>query len=261
MDKSGAETMPTTTESPPAPSAFPRESVRRGRNRDHERRRVRRVEHGETSLSAQRRVGGVAIAKTHTGTRAGTCLAPTWRSSGTVGAAATDPTRSQSQAEQQPPRGGPALLPFVPSGRLVGFTRDDRIQAIGEARWSHAAAPNRSVQSRGSARGGLALGRCRASTEDDRTGYCCRAAGQRHENSPGPVQRVAGLGAASAQTAQQAPQWPAGIKRYEPTARRGQRDGDGGSAGRGACRGPAVNGAASATRLESVSDEARRLEH
>jgi hypothetical protein len=50
MDKSGAETMPTTTEPPPAPSAFPRENVRRGRNRDHKRRHVRRVEHGETSL-------------------------------------------------------------------------------------------------------------------------------------------------------------------------------------------------------------------
>src|SRR5829696_7653603 len=134
MDKSGAETMPTTTESPPAPSAFPRESVRRGRNRDHERRRVRRVEHGETSLSAQRRVGGVAIAKTHTGTRAGTCLAPTWRSSGTVGAAATDPTRSQSQAEQQPPRGGPALLPFVRGERLTPELGDARLRARKERR-------------------------------------------------------------------------------------------------------------------------------
>ena len=38
------------------------------------------------------------------------------------------------------------------SGRLVGFTRDDRIRAIGEARWSHAAARNRSVQSHGQRR-------------------------------------------------------------------------------------------------------------
>jgi hypothetical protein len=49
MDKVGRETMPTTTEA--LMSSRPvRENVRRGRSRDHERRRVRSAEHGEMSL-------------------------------------------------------------------------------------------------------------------------------------------------------------------------------------------------------------------
>src|SRR5829696_424177 len=113
MDKSGAESMPTTTESPPAWSAFPRENVRRGRNRDHERRRVRRVEHGETPFRAE------------AGRRRGHREAPHRNERRDLPCAhvavfhrgAPPPvtrTRSQSQAKQQPAGGGLALLPFVP---------------------------------------------------------------------------------------------------------------------------------------------------
>jgi len=67
------------------------------------------------------RVRGVAVAKTLAATKAGTCLAPTWRSSGHRRAAPpVRRTRSQSQTKQQAAGGHPALLPFVPNECLAG---------------------------------------------------------------------------------------------------------------------------------------------
>ena len=86
------------------------------------------VEHGEMSLP--RRAGPRRVRhEDPRGTKAGTCLALTFRSSGAGAAPPVTRTRSQSQTKQQPAGDGRALLPFVPSGRELRTGGDGRIRA------------------------------------------------------------------------------------------------------------------------------------